>query len=100
MNSGPSDFFVPNLPLKNALYRNNHDGTFSDVTDKARVPGSGFGMGVAAADYDNDGWQDLYITNYGRNQLYHNNGDGTFTEVAESRSVGIWMDDLRSLVRL
>ncbi len=65
----------------NRLYRNNGDGTFTDVTAKAGVRGEGFGMGVAAADYDNDGWTDLYLTGVDRNQLFHNNGDGTFTDV-------------------
>ena len=67
----------------NRLYRNNGDGTFTDVTEKAGVRGAGFGMGVAAADYDNDGWVDLYVTGVNRNQLFHNNGDGTFTDVTE-----------------
>lgn len=87
VNSGPSDFFVPPAPLKNALYRNNRDGTFTDVTDKAGVSGGRFGMGVAAADYDGDGNVDLYVTNYGPNILYRNNGDGTFTEVTEKAGV-------------
>src|SRR5437667_9480392 len=73
VNSGPSDFYTTKTPLKNALYRNNHDGTFTDVTDKAGVAGGTFGMGVAAGDYDGDGWDDLYVTSYGRNVLYHNN---------------------------
>jgi hypothetical protein len=83
VNSGPADFFTPNTPLKNALYRNNHDGTFSDVTDKAGVGGGTFGMGVAAADYNGDGWIDLYVTGYGRNILYRNNGNSTFTDVTD-----------------
>src|SRR5216683_3910578 len=83
VNSGPSDFFTPSAPLKNALYHNNHNGTFTDVTDKAGVAGGTFGMGVAAADYDGDGWIDLYVTSYGRNILYHNNGNGTFTDVSQ-----------------
>src|SRR5262245_6249295 len=87
VNSGPSDFFTPVTPLKNALFRNNHDGTFSDVTDKAGVAAGRFGMGVAVADYDGDGYVDLYITNYGSNILYHNNGDGTFTDVTEKAGV-------------
>src|SRR5215813_7274842 len=87
VNSGPSDFFTPATPLKNALFHNNHDGTFSDVTDKAGVAGGRFGMGVAVADYDGDGYVDLYITNYGPNLLYHNNGDGTFTDVTEKAGV-------------
>jgi hypothetical protein len=71
----------------NRLYRNNGDGTFTDVTEKAGVRGAGFGMGVAAADYDNDGWVDLYITGVNRNQLFHNNGDGTFTDVTAKAGV-------------
>ncbi|MBV9929273.1 MAG: CRTAC1 family protein [Acidobacteria bacterium] len=87
VNSGPSDFFTPKTPLRNALYRNNHDGTFTDVTDKAGVAGGTFGMGAAAADYDGDGWQDLYVTAYGRNILYRNNGNGTFTDVTDKAGV-------------
>ena len=87
VNSGPSDFFTPSKPLKNALYHNNHDGTFTDVTDKAGVAGGKFGMGVAAADYDGDGNIDLYVTNYGSNILYRNNGDGTFTDVTGKAGV-------------
>jgi enediyne biosynthesis protein E4 len=83
VNSGPSDFFKPGRPLKNALYKNNRDGTFTDVTDKAGVAGGTFGMGVAVGDYDNDGFPDLFITGYGRSILYHNTGDGTFTDVTE-----------------
>jgi hypothetical protein len=71
----------------NRLYRNNGDGTFTDVTEKAGVQGAGFGMGVAAADYDNDGWVDLYVTSVNRNQLFHNNGNGTFTDVTERAGV-------------
>ena len=87
VNSGPSDFFTPTTPLKNALYRNNGDGTFTDVTDKAGVAGGKFGMGVAAADYDADGNMDLYVTNYGPTFLYRNNGNGTFTDVTEKAGV-------------
>ena len=67
----------------NRLYRNNGDGTFTDVTEAAGLRGHSYGMGVAVGDYDNDGWPDLYVTNVGRNILYHNNGDGTFTDVTE-----------------
>jgi enediyne biosynthesis protein E4 len=87
LNSGPSDFFTPATSLKNALYRNNRDGTFTDVTDKAGVAGGKFGMGVAAGDYDGDGNVDLYVTNYGPNVLYRNNGNGTFTDVTEKAGV-------------
>src|SRR5947207_307371 len=89
VNSGPSDFFTPKAPLKNALYHNNHDGTFTDVTDKAGVAGGIFGMGAAAADYDGDGWVDLYVTGYGRNILYHNNGNGTFTDVTDKAGLDV-----------
>jgi hypothetical protein len=67
----------------NKLYRNNHDGTFTDVTEKAGVGGKHFSCGCSAADYDGDGKIDLYVLNYGPNELYHNNGDGTFTDVSE-----------------
>ena len=87
VNSGPSDFYSPKQPLKNALYRNNGDGTFRDVTDKAGVAGNTFGMGAAAGDFDSDGWQDLYVTSYGRNILYRNNGDGTFRDVTDRAGV-------------
>jgi Tfp pilus assembly protein PilF len=65
----------------NRLYRNNHDGTFVDATEKSGLRGRGYGMGAAAADYDNDGFSDLFVTNYGEAILYHNNGDGTFSDV-------------------
>ena len=71
----------------NRLYHQKTDGTFEDVTERAGLKGEGFSMGVAAADYDNDGFVDLYVTGYGRNHLYHNNGDGTFTDV--TKKVGI-----------
>ncbi len=83
VNSGAADFFTPTMPLKNALYRNNRDGTFTDVTYKAGVSGGTFGMGAAAGDYDGDGWVDLYVTSYGRNILYRNNGNATFTDVSD-----------------
>jgi hypothetical protein len=67
----------------NRLYRNNGDGTFTDVTEQAGVQADGYSMGVAAADYDNDGWEDLYVVGVNRNFLFHNNGDGTFTDVTE-----------------
>ena len=71
----------------NRLFRNNHDGTFTDVTEKAGVKGEGYGMGAAAGDYDNDGYPDLFVTNYGSSLLYHNNGDGTFTDVTAPSGV-------------
>jgi hypothetical protein len=80
-NSGPADFFRPSKPLRAALYRNNGDGTFTDVTEQALVANAdNFGIGAAAADYDGDGWVDLLVTNYGRNVLYRNRGDGTFED--------------------
>ncbi|HET6177552.1 MAG TPA: CRTAC1 family protein [Candidatus Sulfotelmatobacter sp.] len=100
VNSGKCDFYNPNPPLRNALYRNNRDGTFTDVTEKARVPGGGYGQGVAAGDYDGDGFPDIYVAQYGRSILYHNNGDGTFTDVTEKAGVAapgwsssaVWFD--------
>src|SRR5271165_812702 len=72
------------------LYRNNHDGTFADVTQKAGVALKGWGQGVCAGDYDNDGWVDLFVTFWGHNVLLHNNGDGTFTDV--TKKAGLWQD--------
>jgi hypothetical protein len=72
----------------NRLFRNNGDGTFTDVTEKAGLAGVGYSMGVAAGDFDNDGFVDLYVTGFDRNQLLHNNGDGTFTDVTEKSGVG------------
>ncbi len=79
-------------PPRAMLFHNNRDGTFSDVTDKAGVANERWGFGVAVADYDNDGWPDMYVANYGKNRLYHNNHDGTFTDVAEKAGVvlGDW----------
>jgi hypothetical protein len=71
----------------NRLYHQKKDGTFEDVTEKAGLQGVGYGMGVAVGDYDNDGYEDLYVTAYGGNKLYHNNGDGTFTDVTEKAGV-------------
>jgi hypothetical protein len=72
----------------NRLYHQKPDGTFEDVTEKAGVQGAGYGMGVAVGDYDNDGFEDLYVTAYGGNKLYHNNGNGTFTDVTHQAAVG------------
>jgi enediyne biosynthesis protein E4 len=117
-NDGRLDIFVVNgaplsdpmrkgaVPQKagakfwNRLYHQKKDGTFEDVTEKAGLQGAGYGMGVAVGDYDNDGFEDLYVTAYGGNKLYHNNGDGTFTDVTEKAGVAgngwstsaIWVD--------
>jgi hypothetical protein len=100
VNSGPCDFYTPPKPLRNALYRNNRDGTFTDVTEKAGVPGNAYGMGVAVGDYNGDGFPDLYVTQYPRSILYRNNGDGTFTDVTANAGVAapgwsssaVWFD--------
>jgi hypothetical protein len=100
VNSGKCDFYDPKPPLRNALYRNNRDGTFTDVTEKAGVLGGGYGMGVAVGDYNGDGFPDIYVTQYGRSILYHNNGNGTFTDVTEKAGVAapgwnssaVWFD--------
>jgi hypothetical protein len=100
VNSGHCDFYTPNPPLRNALYRNNRNGTFTDVTETAGVGGGGYGMGAAVGDYDGDGYPDLYLTQYGRSILYHNNGDGTFSDVTERAGVAapgwassaVWFD--------
>ncbi len=76
-------------PPHAALFRNNHDGTFTDVTQQAGVANDRWGLGCAVGDYDNDGWPDLYVTNVGSNRLYHNNGNGTFTDVAEKAGVAL-----------
>jgi hypothetical protein len=76
-----------NPSFHNRLFRNNGDGTFTDVTQKAGLAGVGYSMGVAAGDYDNDGFVDLYVTGFNRNQLFHNNGDGTFTDRTEKAGV-------------
>jgi enediyne biosynthesis protein E4 len=73
---------------RHRLYRNNKDGTFTDVTATSGIGVSGFGMGACSADYDNDGWPDLYITSVGGNKLYHNNGSGAFTDVTDKAGVG------------
>ncbi len=94
VQSGATDAYKPAHPLHSALYRNNGDGTFTDVTDKAGVGGEGhYGQGVAVGDYNNDGSPDLYVTGYGRAILYRNNGNGTFTDVTTKAGVaddGAW----------
>jgi hypothetical protein len=79
-------------PPHAALFHNNHDGTFTNVADKAGVTNNRWGFGVAVGDFDSDGWPDLYVANYGKNRLYHNNHDGTFTDMAETAGVtlGNW----------
>ena len=79
-------------PPQAALFHNNHDGTFTNVTKTAGVANDRWGYGCAVGDYDNDGWPDIVVTNYGNNRLYHNNHDGTFTDVAEKAgvTVGTW----------
>jgi enediyne biosynthesis protein E4 len=72
-----------------ALFHNNHDGTFTDVAAKAGVTNDRWGFGVAVGDYDNDGWPDIYVTNFGKNRLYYNNHDGTFTDLAEKAGVAL-----------
>ena len=102
-NDGWPDIFVVNgttldplpgaKPPTNHLYHNNHNGTFTDVTEKAGLTHSGWGQGVCVGDYDNDGYEDLFVTYYGKNVLYHNNGNGTFTDVSEKAHVagnGAW----------
>jgi len=100
VNSGACDFYKPKKGICNALYKNNRDGTFTDVTEKAGVAGGTFGMGVAVGDYDNDGLPDLFVTAYGRPTLYHNNGRGAFEDVTEKAGLAapgwttsaVWFD--------
>jgi hypothetical protein len=100
VNSGPCDFWTPPKPIRNALYKNNRDGTFTDVTEKAGVCGGTFGMGTAVGDFDNDGWPDILVTAYGRCILYKNNGNGTFSDVTAKAGIAtpgwttsaVWFD--------
>jgi enediyne biosynthesis protein E4 len=96
-NDGWPDIFIVNgttlepllssTPPTSRLYHNNHDGTFSDVTEKAGLQHTGWGQGVCVGDYDNDGNEDLFVTYYGKNVLYHNNGNGTFTDASAKSGV-------------
>ena len=88
VQTGETDIYKPPHPLRSALYHNNGDGTFTDVTEKAGVGNEGFyAQGVAVGDYDNDGYPDMLVTGYGHAILYHNNGNGTFTDVTEKAGV-------------
>jgi len=90
ITGSPISFDRRNPAYWNRLYRQNPDGTFTDVTEQAGLVNAGdsnYGMGVAVGDYDNDGFPDIYVTNFGRNILYHNNGDGTFTDVTAKAGV-------------
>jgi enediyne biosynthesis protein E4 len=100
VNYGVSDFYKPAKPTRNALYRNNRDGSFTDVTEKAGVAGGTFGMGATVGDYNNDGFADLVVTAYGKCLVYRNNGNGTFTDVTDKTGIapttwttsGVWFD--------
>ena len=89
VNAGPwEDLLTGKRSVSNALYRNNRNGTFTNVTRQAGVEGKHWGMGATVGDYNNDGWPDLYVCNFGPNTLYRNNGDGTFTDVTGPAGVG------------
>ena len=100
VNTGDSTFNHPTAPRHHALYRNNGNGTFTDVTEKAGITSNLFAMGVAIGDYDRDGYQDVFITGYEKCVLYHNNGDGTFSDVTSESgirppgwsSTAVWFD--------
>jgi hypothetical protein len=94
INGGPKDA-VTGQPSTNHLYRNNHDGSFTDVTQKAGLLRHGWAQGVSVGDYNGDGWPDLFVTYYGKNVLYRNNKDGTFTDVTEAAGL-ITADNLYS----
>ena len=94
VNGAPLTRKTPDVQPTNRLYRNNGDGTFTDVTHHAGVADTGYGIGCCVADYDNDGYRDLFISNFGKNVLYRNNGDGTFSDI--SKQVGITDESLFS----
>jgi hypothetical protein len=87
VNGSRLEGFPKGQEPSNRLYKNNRDGTFTDVTEKAGLVHSGWGQGCCIGDYDNDGLDDLFVTYWGKNVLYHNNGDGTFTDVSEKVGV-------------
>ena len=87
VNGTKLEGFAPGKAPRSHLYHNNHDGTFTDVTEKAGLTHTGWGQGVCVGDYDNDGFEDLYVTYYGKNVLYRNNGNGAFTDVSEKAGV-------------
>ncbi len=100
VNSGESVFFRPRTMLRSALYRNNQDGSFTDVAEKVGLTANFFGMGVAIGDYDSDGFQDVFLTGYGKSILYRNNGEGRFKEVTPGSGIdapgwstsAVWFD--------
>ncbi len=100
VDGGESTFFHPTKALHPVLYRNNGDGTFTDVSDKAGLTANLFGMGAAVGDYDGDGYPDIFLTGYGRSILYHNNGNGTFSDVTAQSGIdapgwstsAVWFD--------
>ncbi len=100
VDSGTSGFYKPAVPLHPVLYRNNGDGTFTDVSKEAGVTADIYGQGVAIADYDGDGYEDIYLSGFGKCVLYHNNGNGTFTDVTANSglaapqwgSSSVWFD--------
>ncbi len=100
VNSGSSNFYTPAPPLHQGLYRNNGNGTFTDVTEQAGITADLFGMGVAVGDYDGDGWPDIFITGWEKSVLYHNNRNGTFSDVTAASGISslkwgtsaVWFD--------
>ena len=88
LNGAPLEGTTVTTPPRNALYRNDGGFKFTDVTDQAKVGDTGYGLGVTAGDYDNDGDQDIYLNNYGPNVLYRNDGNGSFTDVTKEAGVG------------
>jgi enediyne biosynthesis protein E4 len=100
VDSGTSVFYKPEVRLHPVLYRNNGNGTFTDVSQEAGLSTDLYGQGVAVADYDGDGYEDVFITGYGKCVLYHNNGNGTFTDVTAASGIAptqwgssaVWID--------